>query len=188
MMRNGFNVYMHWLLKASFRPESKIVELRSYFRVRERLSDYAAAHIQHMQKALTFMNVQLNLVVSDITGVTGMKIIRAIVDGMKNPGTLAEYRDPRCKASKEMIKKALTGNYQAEHMIALKQALAMFDAYQIRIHECDDEIENVLAQLSVNKPIPDEPLPKPKHKTKQPNQLNFDVRKSIYQLVGNDIT
>ncbi len=91
------------LLKASVRPKEKIVELRSYLRVRERLSDSAAAHIQHMQKALTFMNVQLNLVVSDITGVTAMKIIRDIVDGNKSPKTLAEHRDPRCKASKEKI-------------------------------------------------------------------------------------
>lgn len=176
------------LLKASFRPEVKIVELRSYLRVRERLSDYAAAHIQHMQKALTFMNIQLNLVVSDITGVTGMKIIRDIVDGNQSPKKLAEHRDPRCKASKETIEKALTGNYQNEHVFALKQAVAMYDAYQIRIHECDGEVERTLAELSVNQPMPTEPLPKPKHRTKQPNQLNFDVRKAIYQLVGNDIT
>lgn len=176
------------LLRASFRPEDKIVELRSYLRVRERLSDYAAAHIQHMQKSLTFMNIQLNLVVSDITGVTGMKIIRAIVDGVKSPKALAEHRDPRCKASKEKIRKALTGNYQVAHIFALKQALSMFDAYQITIHECDGEIEHALAELAINKPTPKDPLPKPKHRTKQPNQLNFDVRKAIYQLVGNDIT
>ncbi len=176
------------LLKASFRPEEKIVELRSYLRVRERLSDYAAAHIQHMQKALTFMNVQLNLVVSDITGVTGMKIIRDIVDGNKSPKMLSEHRDPRCKASKDTITKALTGNYQTEHIFALKQALAMYDEYQIRIHECDGEVERVLAELAINQPMPTEPLPKPKHRTRQPNQLNFDVRKAIYQLVGNDIT
>ncbi|WP_354622595.1 IS110 family transposase [Psychromonas sp. MME2] len=176
------------LLKASFRPEEKIVELRSYLRVRERLSDYAAAHIQHMQKALTFMNIQLNLVVSDITGVTGMNIIRSIVKGVKSPEELAEYRDPRCKASKEKIRKALTGNYQVEHVFALKQALAMYDAYQISIHECDGEVEKVLAELAINKEVPEEPLPKPKHKTRQPNQLNFDVRKAIYQIVGNDIT
>ena len=84
------------LLKASFRPTTLVVELRSYLRVRERLSDSAAAHIQHMQKALTFMNIQLNLVVSDITGVTGMRIIRAIVAGELTPSTLAAYRDNRC--------------------------------------------------------------------------------------------
>merc|ERR1712093_860126 len=78
------------LLKASFRPESTIAELRTYMRVRERLLDYAAAHIQHIQKALTFMNIQLNIVVSDITGVTGMKIVRAIVGGEYNPGVLAK--------------------------------------------------------------------------------------------------
>lgn len=83
------------LLRASFRPDSLIVELRSYLRIRERLLDYAAAHIQHMQKALTYMNVQLNLVVTDISGVTGMRIVRAIVDGERNPVTLSKFRDPR---------------------------------------------------------------------------------------------
>ena len=176
------------LLKASFRPDSSIVELRSYLRVRERLLDYAAAHIQHMQKALTFMNVQLNLVVSDITGVTGMKIIRAIVAGEKDPKKLAEFRDNRCKSSKETIKSALSGNYQPEHIFALKQAVAMYDAYQVQVHECDAEIQRLLELLAIDKPVPEEPLPKPKHRTKQPNCLNFDVRKSLYHLVGSDLT
>ncbi|EQB99872.1 transposase [Photorhabdus temperata subsp. temperata M1021] len=91
------------LLKASFRPTSLVVELRSYLRVRERLSDYAAAYIQHMQKALVFMNIQLNLVVADITGVTGMRIIRAIVNGERQPNILATYRDTRCKSNQKTI-------------------------------------------------------------------------------------
>jgi transposase len=176
------------LLKASFRPTTLVVELRSYLRVRERLSDYAAAHIQHMQKALTFMNIQLNLVVSDITGVTGMRIIRAIVAGERTPSTLAAYRDARCKSSQKTIEEALKGNYQAEHIFALKQALVMYDAYQVQIHECDTEIEVVLATLSVGVEKPTAPIPKPKHRTKQPNQLHFDVRTALYHLVGADLT
>lgn len=176
------------LLKASFRPTSLVVELRSYLRVRERLSDYAAAHIQHMQKALTFMNIQLNLVVADITGVTGMRIIRAIAKGERNPATLAAYRDIRCKSSEKTIEDALKGNYQPEHIFALKQALAMYDAYQVQIRECDIEIESVLKKLSIGKARPVQPMPKPKHRTKQPNEINFDVRTALYNLVGADLT
>lgn len=176
------------LLKASFRPTSLVVELRSYLRVRERLSDYAAAHIQHMQKALTFMNIQLNLVVADITGATGMRIIRAIAKGERSPATLAAYRDTRCKSSEKTIEDALKGNYQPEHIFALKQALAMYDAYQVQIRECDIEIESVLKKLTIGKAIPIQPMPKPKHRTKQPNEINFDVRTALYNLVGADLT
>ncbi|WP_206196700.1 transposase [Zooshikella ganghwensis] len=141
-----------------------------------------------MQKALTFMNLQLNLVVADITGVTGMRIIRAIVAGERNAATLAEFRDTRCKSSKETIQAALEGNYQSEHIFALRQALIMYDAYQQQVHECDVEIEGVLRRLSINKKKPDAPIPKPKHRTKQPNQLNFNVRESLYHLVGTELT
>lgn len=176
------------LLKASFRPSSLVVELRSYLRVRERLSDYAAAHIQHMQKALTFMNLQLNLVVADVTGATGMRIIRAIAKGERDPVMLATYRDTRCKSSQKTIEEALKGNYQPEHIFALRQALAMYDAYQVQIQECDVEIEVVLAKLSLGIAKPSAPIPKPKHRTKQPNELKFDVRTALFNLVGADLT
>lgn len=122
------------LLHASFRPEREIAALRSYLRLRERHLDYAAAHIQHMQKALTHMNLQLHHVVSNITGVTGMQIIRAIVAGERNAVTLATMRDIRCKASIETIQGALTGNYQPEHIFALSQALAMHAEHAIPGH------------------------------------------------------
>jgi len=134
------------------------------------------------------MNIQLNLVVSDITGVTGMRIIRSIVKGEKCAKTLAKMRDNRCKNSQETIQSALEGNYQAEHVFALKQALIMYDAYQVQVHECDKEIERVLSKLSLGKPSPSEPIPKPRHRTRQPNQLNFDVRQSLYKLIGSDLT
>lgn len=117
------------LLRARFHPGREIAALRSFLRLRERHLDYAAAHIQHMQKALTHMNLHLHHVVSDVTGVTGMRIIRAIVAGERNPTRLAAMRDTRCKSSVEIIQGVLVGNYQPEHVFALEQALAMYDAY-----------------------------------------------------------
>lgn len=164
------------LLRASFRPGRDIAALRVYLRSRERHLDYAAAHIQHMQKALTFMNLQLHHVISDITGATGMKIIRAIVAGERDPGILAALRDTRCKTSVETVRAALEGNYQPEHLFALKQALALYDFYQRCVAECDAQIEQVVAVLNAERQTPEAPLPKPRHRTKQPNDVNFDVR------------
>ena len=107
------------LLRGSFRPQGAIAALRAYLRQRERLLDYAAAHIQHMQKALTQMNLQIHHVISDITGATGMRIIRAIVAGERDPDTLASYRDIRCHSSAETVRQALIGNYREEHLFAL---------------------------------------------------------------------
>jgi transposase len=149
---------------------------------RERHTDYAAAHIQHMQKALTFMNIQLHHVVATITGVTGMKIIRAIIADERNPDRLAAMRNVRCKASLETIRNALVGNYQAEHVFALKQALALYDFYQ----QCIDE--RAAAMLNIERTAPEAPLPKAKHRTKQAGEPNFDVRSAMYQLAGTDLT
>jgi transposase len=176
------------LLRGSFRPGRDIAELRSYLRARERHTDYAAAHIQHMQKALTFMNIQLHHVIATITGVTGMRIIRAIVDGEHNPDKLAAMRDVRCKESIETIRAALVGNYQPEHVFALKQALALYDFYQRCIDECDVEIERAVAGLNIDRPAPEAPLPKAKHRNKLPSDPNFDVRSAMYQLAGTDLT
>lgn len=176
------------LLRASFHPDREITALRSYLRIRERRLDYAAVHIQHMQKALTHMNLQLHHVVSDVTGGTGMRIIRAIVAGERNPKKLATMRVTSCKSSTEVIQSALVGNYQPEHVFALAQALAMYDAYQVQLEVCDQQIAQSLLRLSQQKTPPSEPLPKPRHRTRQPNALNFDVRSLLYQLVGVDLT
>jgi transposase len=176
------------LLRASFRPERDIAALRAYLRLRERHLDYAAAHIQHMQKALTLMNVQLHHVVSDVTGVTGMAIIRAIVNGQRDPDVLAAMRDVRCRASIATVKAAMIGNYQPEHLFELTQALALYDFYQLRIGECDAEIERTLAELNADKQCPAEPMNKPRHKTVQPNAVSFDTRQPLYQLTGVDLT
>lgn len=176
------------LLHASFRPGRDIAALRVYLRLRERHLDYAAAHIQHMQKALTFMNLQLHHVVADVTGVTGMKIIRAIIGGQRDPQVLAQMRDVRCKATEETVRAALVGNYQPEHVFALAQALALYDFYQARVEECDAKIQEVLAALIAEKVPPNAPLPKARHRTAQPNAVSFDVRPILYQLAGVDLT
>jgi hypothetical protein len=141
-----------------------------------------------MQKALTHMNLQLHHVVSDITGVTGMKIIRAIVAGERDPDVLASMRDVRCRESIQTIRAALVGNYQPEHVFALAQALELYDSYQARIGECDAQIERVLDMLIADKAPPEEPLGAPRSRTKQPNALRFDVRPLLYQLTGIDLT
>lgn len=176
------------LLRASFRPDKDIAILRAYVRQRERLLEFKASHIQHMQKALMQMNIQLHHVVSDVTGTTGMKIIRAIVEGERDPNKLAEYRDVRCKESIETIAKSLIGNYQEAHIFSLKQALELFDYYAEKVKECDQRIEATLSLLGKDNNPPENPLPKAKHRTKQPNDLEFDVRSSLYQALGIDLT
>jgi transposase len=176
------------LLRASFRPTRKIAALRAYMRIRDRHLEYAAAHIQHMQRALTHMNLQLHHVVSDISGATGMKIARAIVAGERDPNVLATMRDGRCKQSTETIRAALVGNYQPEHVFALAQAVALYDSYQARVAECDAQIEQTLMSFTADKPLPQEPLAERRSRTRQANSLNFDVRPMLYQLTGTDLT
>lgn len=113
------------LLRGSSRPDAEIATLRAYLRQHERLVEYSAAHIQHMQKALMEMNLQLHHVVTDMTGVTGMRIIRAIVSGERSPDVLAAYRDTRCHSSTETVRAALAGNDREEHIFALNQALEL---------------------------------------------------------------
>ncbi len=180
-------LHQHGLLRGSFRPRDGVVGLRAYLRHRERMVDYAASHIQHMQKALMQMNVQLHHVVADITGVTGLRIIRAIVAGTQAPETLAAYRDVRCAASEETIREALTGNYRAEHVFALRQALELYDFHQTKIAECDVEIDAVLRTLNAERAAPDEPLPSVRH-AKGRNEPKFDARPALYTLLGADLT
>lgn len=182
-------LHSHGLLRASFRPKGEIVELRAYLRQRERLLEYAASHIQHMQKALTEMNLQLHHVVADITGATGLRIIRAILAGERDPAVLALLRDTRCHATVETITKALTGHYRAEHLFALEQALALYDAYQDKASACDVRIEAVLKQLSFRRGREVGPLPSPRRgMRRQPNGPEFDVRAALFALLGKDLT
>ena len=123
-------LHSYGLLSGSFRPDDQVCVFRSYIRQRDRLTKSASIHIQRMQKALTEMNVQLHRVVSDITGVTGMAIIRAIVSGERDPQRLAALKDPRTKRSTEEIAAALVGDYRVEHLFVLKQELNLYDMYQ----------------------------------------------------------
>lgn len=180
-------LHSYGLLRASFRPHASIVELRAYLRHRERLLEYAASHVQHMQKALMQMNLQLHHVVSDIAGVTGLKILRAITAGERSPAVLATMRDPRCKASAATIERALTGNYRAEHIFALKQALELYETYHGKIAECDVAIERVVHALASNRDT-SSPAPAPSRRKAQKNEPKFDVRRLLHSLIGVDIT
>jgi transposase len=180
-------LHEYGLLRGSFHPPADIASLRAYLRQRERLLDYAASHIQHMQKALTQMNLQLHHVVSDITGTTGMRIIRSILAGVRDPTTLAQHRDGRCKASAQTIAQALEGNYRAEHLLALKQAVALYDTYQEHVAECDRHLEARLAQLS-EATSEKAALPPARRMTRQRNAPSFDVRAALYALIGADLT
>src|SRR5208282_4120227 len=140
-------LHEYGLLRASFRPKGELAALRAYLRQRERLLDYSASHIQHMQKALMQMNVQLHHVVTDVTGETGMRIVRAVVAGERDPAVLATHRDRRCHASEAEIAAALAGNWREEHVFALGQALELYDTYHAKVVECDLRIEAVLRRL-----------------------------------------
>jgi transposase len=181
-------LHEHGLLRGSFRPRDEIVALRAYLRHRECLTQYAASHVQHMQKALMQMNVQLHHAVSDITGKTGMLIIRPIVDGEHNPAHLANHRDRRCKSSVATIEAALTGNYRPEHVFSLKQSVELWDSYLLRMQECDDQIEAVLARLATVTDAPAEPIPAARTRYRSTNAPKFDMRTGLYALIGVDLS
>ena len=180
-------LHEYGLLRPSFRPKGELAALRAYLRQRERLLDYAASHIQHMQKSLMQMNVQLHHVVTDITGATGMRIIRAIIAGERDPATLAVHRDRRCHATVEVISAALTGNWRDEHVFALGQALELYDAYQAKLTDCDAQIEAVLRRLR-NVANPAGPLPAPRHRDNTANAPTFDARAALHAVLGVDLT
>jgi transposase len=176
------------LLRASFRPSEHIASLRAYLRHRERLIEYGAAHIQHMQKALMQMNLQLHHVVTDITGATGMRIIRDIIEGERDAARLALHRDIRCKESEKTITAALTGNYRDEHLFALRQAVELYDFYQERIAECDKEIEQTMARLNQTKASPRTPLPKARRRSRNQHEPGFALREALYTFTTVDLT
>ena len=182
-------LHEHGLLRASFQPKGDIAALRAYLRQRERLLDYAASHIQHMQKALMQMNLQLHHVVADITGETGLRIVRAIVAGERDPEILASYRNYRCHASAETIRQALVGNYREEHIFALTQALELYDIYQDKVAACDAHIQAVLERLRAAAATPPtEPLPPGRDRTRPSNAPSFDVRAALHAVLGVDLT
>ncbi len=176
------------LLNNSFRPEGEMCAVRAYMRHRADLIEHRAAHIQHMQKALHQMNIRLSPTVKDITGVTGMAIIRTILAGERDPQVLAQLRDPRCAQPEAEFVKALTGNYRDEHVFALKQAVALYDAYTQQLQECDQELERKFSAL---KPVHHDELPpldtNDKRDTHSKNAPTYDARSILYQLLGVDL-
>ena len=180
-------LHTYGLLSAAFRPEADIRRLRSYLRQRAMLVEYAAQHVQHMQKALTQMNVKLHQVISDITGKTGMTILEAIVGGERDPRKLAQFRDPRTKAGEAAIARSLEGHWREEHIFELTQALELYRVYQAKIAECDREIEAHMgrfADCSGGAP----PGEQPRKNRIQGNAPRFDVRSHLYRMTGVDLT
>jgi transposase len=173
------------LLRASFRPAAAIVALRAYVRERGILVEEVAARIQRMQKALTQMNVMLHTVISDITGATGLKIVRSIIAGERNPEVLAGYRNSRCRASREEIVAALRGNYREEHLFSLRQNFAAYQFHLQQIAECDTAIEALLNTLAAQRPQPCAALPPPRRKSSpKGHEPRFDIRSPLHRLTG----
>lgn len=180
-------LHTYGLLRGSFRPDGEITQLRAYVRQRDTLLQSSADQIRRMQKALSQMNVQLHTVLSDITGKTGMLILREIVAGQRDPKSLARHRDRRCKASNEEIEAALTGNYRVEHLFALEQNLALFDFLQSQIEACDQALEQLLNVLCTpNDPV--EPTRVKKRRTRNRHTPRFDVAGLLERLTGSDLT
>lgn len=181
-------LHSYGLLRASFRPGPDFVRLRTYLRHRDSLTRSGSAEIMRMQKALTLMNVQLHVAVTDITGATGMKIIRGIVAGNHVPEALAEHRDRNCKASKKEIADALHGHYCEEQLFVLRHSLELYDAYQSKIAECDHEITRCLEELERNSGRAAPQLSKRKRNKRPHKQFRGDVRKPLAAIMGVDLT
>ena len=141
-------LHSYGLVRASFRPDHVITELRAYIRQRDQLVRYRSSHQQHMQKALMQMNLQLQHVVRDINGLTGRRIIDAILSGERDPGRLASLRDRRCKESEDTIAAALHGNYRDEHLFALRVAVELYDVYSQKIKECELSAQSLMVKLA----------------------------------------
>jgi transposase len=183
------------LLRSAFRPEGEVCSVRVLMRHRNELVLMANQHIQHMHKALTQMNLQIHHVIDDITGLTGLAIIDAILAGERNPAVLAALRDRRIKASEETIRKSLVGNWRPEHVLTLRQSRHSYQHYQAQIAVCDEEIEKLIVDFTPWVDPEERPLP-PDRKKKQRRNKNklgnpktgFNLRTESYKLFGVDLT
>ena len=183
-------LHTYGLLHASFHPDDDIRALRSLVRHRDNLIRCRATHIQHMQKALEQMNLKLVNVVADITGQTGMTIIRAILRGERSPSVLAGYRQPGCAKSEREIAHALDGYYRDEHLFTLRQAVELYDVYTEKIRTCDDEIQAKYATFKPSIDVEQDPLPPPRQRPRpgKDNAPHFDLRAELYKIAGVDLT
>ena len=183
--------YLHavGLLRGSFRPDQEICALRCLWRHRDSLIQMASVHLQHMQKALDQMNLQLHHVISDITGRTGITILEAILAGERNPHQLAKLRDRRVKATEETIAKSLVGDYRREHLFTLRQSLAAFRQYQDWIADCDHEIAQYLEQFESKLDPPPRPTSPSEDGFKpKANEQRFDLQTHLHRIFGVDLT
>lgn len=182
-------LHTYGLLSSCFIPDAASLELRTYWRHRATLVEGASQHILRIQKALEQMNVQLHKVVSDVTGVTGMKILRAIVAGERDPRVLAAMRNNSIKASEAEIEKALTGHYRKEHLFTLKQALESYDFIHRQMEECDEQLRQAMSQAEgVKSDAPSSgPAVKPKCLSRRKNEPYFDVQPELTRIFGVDL-
>lgn len=178
-------LHSYGLLQAAFRPDEQVCVLRSYMRQRAMLISSITTSVQHMQKALDQMNLKLHKVVADITGATGMRIIRRIIDGERDPVALAQLRDPRCKNDYQTIAKALQGNLRSEHLFALKQAVELFDFYRSQIADCDAAIEQCLCTFEDRSNGNRGPGVKRKPRK---NSFSFNAHDHLQRITGVDPT
>lgn len=178
-------LHSYGLLRGSFRPMDQILKMRTFMRHRAKLIEYAASHVQHMQKSLYLMNIQLNNVIRDVTGVTGMKIIREIVNGERDTAKLAQYRDPCCRRSEEDIRASLIGNYQEDHMFCLAQALQLYDFYSLKISECDGQIEKVMSEMES---LSDKEKVTPRKPATKKHAFSFDMHEELIRIAGVNLT
>lgn len=184
-------LHSYGLLESSFRPQGELVALRTLLRHRVQMMDHRSPHIQHMQKAMLQMNIQLSQALSDVTGETGLRIIRAIVDGERDPQKLAGMRDRKCKKSAEEIGKALTGTWRDEHLFILKQALEMYDFYTKQIEACDAEVDRLYALTRPDWEAGElPPVPKKKRNTHSKNapQNQEEIRQHLKRISGVDLS
>lgn len=183
-------LHTYGLLRNSFRPSQEIRTMRTYWRQRNDLVQSAGRHIQRMQKALTQMNIQLANTLSDISGVTGQAIIKAILGGQRDPHKLAEFRNPRVKASEEEIARSLEGNWQEDLLFVLQQEQNGYEFCQKQIAECDQRLEQYLQQRedrSAGAHLPEEKR-KERLKKKKGNKPRFDLRTGLFCMTGTDLT
>jgi transposase len=177
------------LLRGSFRPDDEICALRSLWRHRENLMQLATVHLQHMQKALDQMNVQLHHVISDLAGTTGLAIVDAILAGERDPHKLAQLRDWRIKATEETIIKSLVGDYREEHLYVLRQSLQGYRNYQRMIEDLDVEVKKRMQSLPSRVDPLVKPLAKERNPRKTPRRTEpHDLRVEVYRAFGVDLT
>jgi transposase len=180
-------LHSYGLLRGSFRPPDSVLALRAYWRQRQMQVRYAASHVQHMQKAMEQMNVKLAEVVTDITGLTGMSIIEAILNGERDPIKLAKLRDERCHRSEDEIALALQGTWRPEHLFELRQARALYQFHHQQITECDQQVEAELTKFP-NRAGEKTRTVKPRKRGRKSNDVRFEATGPLFQALGVDLT